>query len=204
MYMNENRMAFTTKWAAGGLLIGLSVALVGGCRARTEQNVGHKEQAMSYEIPQSITTEHKELHLQLEDAIKAGGRTGEAAKVVADRLHSHFEKEEEYALPPLGLLARIAEGRVSEEMKQSIKISDKLKQEMPKMLDEHRSIVAALDDLSKAAQSENNTAAVEFVTKLKMHAQNEEEVLYPAAILVGEYLKLRFSGELTQRIATHE
>jgi len=204
MYMNENRMAFTTKWAAGGLLIGLSVALVGGCRARTEQNVGHKEQAMSYEIPQSITAEHKELHLQLEDAIKAGGRTGEAAKVVADRLHSHFEKEEEYALPPLGLLARIAEGRVSEEMKQSIKISDKLKQEMPKMLDEHRSIVAALDDLSKAAQSENNTAAVEFVTKLKMHAQNEEEVLYPAAILVGEYLKLRFSGELPQRIDTHE
>jgi hypothetical protein len=45
---------------------------------------------------------------------------------------------------------------------------------------------------------------VEFTHKLKMHAQNEEEVLYPAAILVGEYLKLRFSGELPQRIDTHE
>jgi hypothetical protein len=27
--------------------------------------------------------------------------------------------------------------------------------------------------------------------KLKLHAQTEEEVLYPAAILIGEYLKLK-------------
>jgi hypothetical protein len=32
---------------------------------------------------------------------------------------------------------------------------------------------------------------VHFAEKLKLHAKNEEEVLYPAAILVGEYLKLQ-------------
>jgi hypothetical protein len=32
---------------------------------------------------------------------------------------------------------------------------------------------------------------VVFAEKLKLHAKNEEEVFYPAAILVGEYLKLR-------------
>jgi hypothetical protein len=30
------------------------------------------------------------------------------------------------------------------------------------------------------------------VEKLKLHAENEEQVLYSAAILVGEYLKLQF------------
>ena len=30
-----------------------------------------------------------------------------------------------------------------------------------------------------------------FAGNLKQHAQTEEEVLYPAAILVGEYLKLK-------------
>jgi len=32
---------------------------------------------------------------------------------------------------------------------------------------------------------------VEFAENLKLHAKTEEEVMYPAAILVGEYLKLK-------------
>lgn len=31
----------------------------------------------------------------------------------------------------------------------------------------------------------------EFAHKLMLHAQTEEEVLYPAALLVGEHIKLR-------------
>jgi len=31
---------------------------------------------------------------------------------------------------------------------------------------------------------------------LMLHAQTEEEVLYPAAILVGEYLKVKLEGYL--------
>ena len=34
------------------------------------------------------------------------------------------------------------------------------------------------------------TEYVEFAEDLKLHAQTEEEVTYPAAILVGEYLPL--------------
>jgi hypothetical protein len=40
--------------------------------------------------------------------MKEGGKVGEAAKAVANVLHPHFEKEEEYALPPLGLLSCLA------------------------------------------------------------------------------------------------
>jgi hypothetical protein len=33
-----------------------------------------------------------------------------------------------------------------------------------------------------------------FAEKLMFHAQTEEEVLYPAAILVGEYLKVKLES----------
>ena len=33
----------------------------------------------------------------------------------------------------------------------------------------------------------------EFAEKLMLHAQTEEEVSYPTAILIGEFIKLRFN-----------
>jgi hypothetical protein len=69
---------------------------------------------MELTIPESLEAEHEELHQHLYKGIKMGGQVGEAAKAVADILHPHFEKEEEYALPPLGLLSSL----VSEENEQ--------------------------------------------------------------------------------------
>ncbi len=141
-------------------------------------------------VPDAIAAEHKELHEQLELAIRAGGKTGEAAKVVEERLSEHFKKEEEYVLPQLGILAELAEGRFSPEFKKAIELSDKLKAEMPIMGREHKAIVEALGALKKAAETENNKQATIFADKLGHHAETEEQVMYPAAILVGEYLKL--------------
>lgn len=142
-------------------------------------------------IPQSLQAEHAELHQELSEAIKEGGKVGETAKVVAERLHSHFVKEEEYALPQLGLLTTLAEGKLTPEMGAAINVSDRLKADLPHMLQEHQAIVAALEDLIVAANQEGKIKYVHFAEKLKLHAQTEEEVLYPAAILVGEYLKLK-------------
>lgn len=151
----------------------------------------NKEMVMKPAVPSSIAAEHKELHEQLEIAVKSGGKTGEAAKAVEERLKVHFEKEEEFALPQLGLLSHLAMNHLSDDMKQAIELSDKLKAEMPKMLEEHKGIVEALDALEKAGKEENKPQAVEFAEKLKAHALNEEQIMYPAAILVGEYLKLK-------------
>lgn len=146
---------------------------------------------MKPEAPSSITAEHRELHEQLELALKAGGKTGEAAGEVEKLLSTHFEKEEEYALPQLGLLSHLAMGHLSQDMREAIELSDRLKADMPKMLEEHKAIVAALDTLESAAIEENKPQAAEFAAHLKAHAVNEEQVTYPAAILVGEYLKLK-------------
>lgn len=149
---------------------------------------------MGFVIPQSLKVEHDHLHEALRTAIALGGSTGEAARVVAERLHPHFLSEEEYALPPLGLLATLSgsEGAAAispEEAEKAIKMADQLAAELPRMLAEHQDIVAALRSLNAAAQEESHHDVVKFAEKLMLHAQTEEEVLYPAAILVGRHLK---------------
>jgi hypothetical protein len=39
--------------------------------------------------------------------------------------------------------------------------------------------------------NEGLTGYAGFARKLILHAQTEEEILYPASILIGEYLKLK-------------
>ena len=172
--------------------------------AATENNRNHNsahasapisgEQA-KFGVPASVGAEHRELHEQLENAIKSGGKTGEAAKSVEEVLSTHFKNEEEYALPQLGLLPALADGNASSDMARAIELSDKLKAEMPKMLSEHKELVAALDRLADAAKAENKRDAAEFADHLKAHAQNEEEIMYPTAILVGGYLKLKLGAQ---------
>jgi len=48
------------------------------------------------------------------------------------------------------------------------------------MLEEHKEIVAALKNLIEAAKKEKKMEYARFADKLMLHAQNEEEVLYPA------------------------
>lgn len=147
----------------------------------------------TFEIPNSLKVEHEELHRELSAATKLQGKTGVAAQRVATLLHRHFVSEEAFALPPLALLRPLATGHVSPEMREIVALTDRLKAELPRMLDEHKAIVAALEELTRAADAERHPEAVRFAQKLTLHAQNEEEVLYPATLLVGEYLKLRLS-----------
>ncbi len=70
-------------------------------------------------------------------------------------------------------------------------MSDELKKSLLHMINEHESIVSALEEFEKIAKEEGRIDLVEFAENLKLHATMEEEILYPTAILIGEYLKLK-------------
>jgi hemerythrin-like domain-containing protein len=148
---------------------------------------------MDFKIPDPLKAEHKELHAELRAAIDSGGAVRDAAKAVAELLHPHFVKEEAYALPPLGVLVLLAKGEVRPEMAEVVAMTDKLRSELPNMLAEHACIVEALRSLGDAAERENNRQVAQFAEKLKLHAQTEEQVLYPAAIVLGDYLRLKLN-----------
>jgi hemerythrin HHE cation binding domain-containing protein len=142
-------------------------------------------------IPRSIQKEHEAIHAALVDATKTAGRTGAAAKELAAVLHPHFVREEEIALPPLGLLAPLAAGARPEGLREVLEMTDALKRELPRMLEEHKGIRAAVEKLRAAAREERQAKAEQLADDLAVHAQTEEEVLYPAAVLVGEVIRAR-------------
>ena len=102
---------------------------------------------MRFEIPKPLQVEHAELHARLVKATKEAGAIGEAAREVARLLHPHFVREEEFALPPLALLERLARGEAGGEMAEVLPMTQRLRAELPQMLAEHGQIVGALEKL---------------------------------------------------------
>jgi hypothetical protein len=146
---------------------------------------------MEFKIPKPLQVEHEELHEQLAKITQLPGRIGEAAKAVAKILHPHFVKEEAYALPALGVLAPLTEGKATPDIGDVLSMTERLKAELPQMLEEHKAIVAALNHLIEVAIQENQPEYAHFAEQLMRHAQAEEDVFYPIAVLISEYVKLK-------------
>ena len=148
-------------------------------------------QVSALEIPESMRVEHGAIHAALERATAVAGRVGEAARALAKVLHPHFEREEQIALPPLGLLAPLSRGEFNEAMLDVLPMTDALRAELPRMLEEHVAIRAATTRLGEVAKAERNASVVQLAEHLAMHAKSEEEMFYPAAVLVGELVRVR-------------
>lgn len=144
---------------------------------------------MKIEIPLPLKAEHDELHAELAVLRQAPGRVGAAARDLALVLHPHFVKEEKFALPSLGLLPAVADGTVTSEMAAVTAMTDHLRTELPQMRHEHAGIAAAVRVLLDAAQQTGDTAALHFGEKLLAHARTEELVMYPAAIILGDWIR---------------
>jgi hypothetical protein len=144
-------------------------------------------------VPQSIAAEHEAIHTALVEATQAPGRVGAAAKALAEVLHPHFVREEQIALPPLGLLAPLAAGTSLSDgqVSDALAMTASLRRELARMLDEHKQIRAAVDGLRRAAIEEQSLKSERLADQLALHAQTEEEVLYPAAVLVGDVIRAK-------------
>ena len=181
-----------------GLIIGATIGLLVMALPKSPDAFGAPNQAgragaqkSVISIPQSLQTEHEEIHKALVDATRAPGRVGVAAKELAAVLDPHFERENQIALPPLGLLAPLAAGKTPAGLQEALAMTDALRKELPRMLEEHKRIRAATEKLRTAAREEKASVHEQFAETLAAHAHTEEEILYPAAILVGDIIRGR-------------
>jgi len=145
---------------------------------------------MSLQIPDSLRGEHDALRARLKRAMREEGRTGEIARNVMQVMDGHMMREEKFALKPLGLLRLLGRGESPRDLADALEMVRGLKREMPQMLEEHRRIADMLRNLAKAAEAEGKPDYVALAESLILHAHLEEDVLYPAAMLVGEYASL--------------
>jgi hypothetical protein len=142
-------------------------------------------------IPQSVQTEHHAIHDALMEATRTPGPVGAAARQLEAILAPHFQREEEIALPPLGLLAPLTAAERPAGMQAALAMSEALRKELPRMLEEHQKIRAAVEKLRGVAVEAHASGPAQLAEQLALHARSEEEVMYPAAILVGEVIRAR-------------
>ncbi len=143
------------------------------------------------EVPSSLKNTHQELLQQLHQfTLIKDGSAPFALKLEELMLH-HFTEEEDFILPPLGLLPSLANGKDPEDYKEIMALSEKAKLQMDHMSAEHQLIIAYIGELKEASTEENRPAIIQFEKEVAKHAVSEEEVYFPASIMVGEYLKLK-------------
>jgi hypothetical protein len=185
------RFAMTTRTAlhrtAPLLLLAsiLSTTRAGSAYPQASHQTGHAD------IPSSIRADHHEVREALQRATKLGGRTGVAARALDAVLQPHFVREEQIALPPLSMLAPLVRSEHARVPGWLLPMTDSLRRELPQMLREHVAIRAATQRLAREARAEGQSAVARLTDELALHALSEEEVLYPAAILVGDLVRAR-------------
>ena len=145
---------------------------------------------MTLQIPASLKNAHDALHAGLKRAMREPGHTGEAACRVMQVMDGHMLREEKFALRPLGLLKALGRGETPSDLAEAAKMVRGLKSEMAQMVDEHRQIAELLRLLARDAEAEGKPEYVQLAEDMILHAQMEEDVFYPAALLVGAYAAL--------------
>jgi hypothetical protein len=146
---------------------------------------------MVLKTPQSLKAEHDELHAQLARAIGAGGATGDASAKVAETLQPHFLKRKSMLCRRWDCCRIFLRAGSCLRWRRLWQWPIASSRTWARCF--RSQIVTSLKALTEAANSEGKGDAAQFAEKLMLHAQTEEEVLYPASILVGEYLNLKLS-----------
>lgn len=187
-------LTFRTTVVSNVLMLAAMAVSYPALAQQTTRPEGTMSHPTALDIPASIRAEHDEIHAALERATQATGRVGEAARALAKILHPHFVREEQIALPPLGLLAPLARGEFTEAMREVLPMTDSLRAELPHMLEEHVAIRRATQRLGEVAQAERNAQVTRLAEQLALHAKSEEEIFYPAAVLVGDMVRARTTG----------
>jgi len=139
-------------------------------------------------VPESLVEEHTELFHELRKLAKKSGEMGKAAKNLLATLEPHFEKEDETAMPLLGVLGPLSRGRETDSS-EVIRLHEEFCSEYPRMLEEHARIKELVAEVKRAASKKGEPGAVSLMDALAHHAAVEDEVLYPAAMLVGLVVK---------------
>lgn len=142
---------------------------------------------MPLKVPDSLKNSHDGLHVGLKRAMREPGRTGDVARRIMQIMDGHMLREEKFALRPLGMLKELGRGETPADLAEAGRLAQGLKSEMAQMVAEHRQIAELLHELAREAEAEGKPDYVQLAEEMILHAQLEEDVLYPAALLVGEY-----------------
>jgi len=151
----------------------------------------------TFPIPISLLQEHAVLTTELNTAAGLPGETGVAARRVLSLVTPHFKDEQRRVYPLLNLLPTLGAQQVQPWMADLLPVADRLRLGIDEIRYAHVAIGRALDDLHAAAWREGQSEYAFLAERIRRHEQLEEEILYPAALVVGDELRLRLPAPVT-------
>lgn len=164
--------------------IAITVCLVGCLPVMAQQ--------AAFQVPQSIRLQHQQILARLEHYAQSKDKeSADAAQKAAAFLKEHYAKEEQFVLPPLSLLPRIAKGEISKDMRPAIEMADRTKSALPEFSDDHTKITSLMNDLITVGKKHKNDDLVRLATRVAAQSLNDIEVNQPTTILIGDYLRRR-------------
>lgn len=146
---------------------------------------------VKFELPEALQLSHAELTGALAKVSRLGGRTKTVADTIAKILEPHLQHEEAKVLRILGLLAPLAAGKFDLEWIEDISEWEELETNESALDLEHNTLIAAGEKLRAIAREEGAEEVLEFAERLILRIRLDEEVFYPAALLIRNYLRLR-------------
>ncbi len=167
------------------------------CNEARARRVSSRRQG--FKIPEPLRMDQNEICVALERAMLSGGKTATAARKLLEVLQPHLLKEEMGLLHVLGALRQLLDGELTPEMGNIPLLTERLKAERFNLAREHERVLRAARGLRRSAEAEAKTELASFTEHLALRAWMDEVVFYPAAILLGDYLKLRLQQGLSGR-----
>jgi hypothetical protein len=139
-------------------------------------------------IPQSLQIEHDGTLEQLTRLAQKQGPVGVAATHALVVAKQHIAREQEFILPPLTLLPRLADGKVTPDMAWALPMIDRVRAEREEIFEEHTKVTDALNTLVVAAAKSDDREAMEFAQSAAADSLNDLEILEPTLLLIGDLL----------------
>jgi hypothetical protein len=102
----------------------------------------------------------------------------------------HFLREEKFLVPLLELLPALATGERGPHPSRAAKMLQGLKPALDQFAAEHAALAGALRELMVAAEAAGKAEYFDLAEELMLHNRTEEEVLYPAAMVAGNFVRL--------------
>ena len=132
-----------------------------------------------------LDKEHFELMGNLRKLSQSRLKTGRAVSNLLAVLEPHFEKEERVVMPLLALAHKLAEGDMVRFDTTPSAVSE-IGIEYGRMFTEHAAIRKLSAKAKDSAVSEKNSEATETLDWLSHHAEIEEAIVYPLAMLAAK------------------
>ena len=128
---------------------------------------------MPLSAPASMEKEHQDIWQLLIGVQNLSGKTGSVAEKLAKDLKIHIDKEESLALPLLGILRDLVNGKLSRaSAKRASSLYVKFEKEYPGMLHGHKELYKVLERLKRVGAEEGHLTAIRFAEALEKHSRD--------------------------------